>query len=696
MFLTLVFVILTLKYIRPESEKYVVVDKEFEAIARITSIHERDTYISYELDNVIVRKGTSISSSEKILVYQYNNSNSFKIGNVINLKGEATPFEKAGNPGGFDAYKYYRSQNYAYMVCSSEISVLNGKYNYYKEFVRKLTKKWSEVYYKLLPENEASIINGIILGDKHRIDEDDEFLYEKNGIMHIMAVSGMHVSTISMFILFIVSKLPINFNVGRLIVAMSLIFYGSIVGFSVSCTRAVIMILIKVYADVKGYCYDTLSAIGFSGVIILLINPLQLFNSGFLLSYVAVITIAYINSVYDGMFKSIYISLAVQISTLPILLYYFYEAPLYSVIINMLVLPLMTVLFVMGLLSGIIGACSSVFGSFFAGAVHYILSFYDGICRFFGEVIGEFRVTGYPDRFQIVVYYILIIIIVFVLKCSFKSKYKIALTTVVLLISCIVISYDYSPGLNITMLDIGQGDGIYIETPDNSVIMVDGGSSSKKNVAENIIEPFMKYKGKKHIDMWIITHMDSDHSSGLLEELNRYRTSGITIGSIVLPDIYDKENEFDLINHSDIVYMHKGQSYNEGEFSLKCIHPIKNYNAENKNEYSLVLNISYGEFDMLLTGDVEGEAEKNLDIDKGKTYEVLKVAHHGSNSSTSVEFLGDMKVKYALISSGKDNIYGHPHSEVIERLKLKNVNILRTDTFGAISINSDGKYMNIE
>ena len=248
--------------------------------------------------------------------------------------------------------------------------------------------------------------------------------------------------------------------------------------------------------------------------------------------------------------------------------------------------------------------------------------------------------------------------------------------------------------VHITMLDVGQGDGLCIETINDKCIMVDGGSSDESNLSKYTIEPFLKYKGIRHIDVWFVSHLDIDHISGLLDVLERKKLNFLTIDTLVLPetsagmtDCPFKKYEEKLINK--IVYMSKGDVFTYDYLNFFCYNPSAD--SLDSNEASLVFGMNYKEFDMLFTGDISSEVEKDLLGTIDRQFDVLKVAHHGSKNSTCDEFLERINPKVALISAGKDNSYGHPSEETLGRLKDARSRVFTTQKYGALTLDIDSK-----
>ena len=257
---------------------------------------------------------------------------------------------------------------------------------------------------------------------------------------------------------------------------------------------------------------------------------------------------------------------------------------------------------------------------------------------------------------------------------------------------------------NISFLDIGQGDCIVMRSESGKVYMIDGGSSSKKNIGKYIITPYLKYYGITKIDYCIITHSDSDHVSGIIEILEQKHGDKIEIDNFLLPDPDDtlKDDTYKQIlqlagnNCKKVSYIKRFDMIKDGKLNLVCVHPESGYMAESANAYSTVISITHGSDSILLTGDLEKDGEKQvLDILNQsnyafpESYTILKAAHHGSKNSTSEEFLQRINPDMTIISCGKNNRYGHPHDELLNRLEKINTAVLRTDIDGAIILPLD-------
>ena len=404
-------------------------------------------------------------------------------------------------------------------------------------------------------------------------------------------------------------------------------------------------------------------------------------------------------------------SMAIWIMTFPVLLYFYYEIPAYSIFLNIMVLPLLSTVVVLSLFAGIFGLFYMPLAQYLLCPVHWILKFYEIVCRFFEQLPGSAQIFGCPVIWKIVLYYGMVFTAIFLFQNDILYSEQIPvlkkkITSVSFALSCLLLMQKPPvTGLKVTMLDVGQGDGIFLQSEGHLNILIDGGSTDTNEVGKYRIIPYLKYYGIRTIDYMIMTHSDEDHVSGQLELLESAPSSGIQINRYLMPapdkNCIDK-NYIRLQKaaekaHIPVETIQTGDRIVSGKLSLLCLHPEKGYAAESANAYSTTLSLIYGKNSMLLTGDLEGDGEetflqkiKQKQFLLPKQYDILKVAHHGSKNSTSEEYLSVVSPAISLISCGKNNRYGHPHKDLLERLYAIHTRIYQTPERGAIFLQSDG------
>ena len=733
------------------TDDYIQVNEKYTSIiGTVDAIEEKENTYGLSL----------YMNSSKVLVYIDKNSFCPKVGDYVRISGDVNNFLKPTNPGQFDELSYYVKQlRYSYKVYAKECKIIDEQLTrlplhkkiYYntKRVLYRIKNVLKTNIYKVYNNKMAGLISGIILGEKSLINEETKTLYQNAGMSHILAISGLHVTIIGMCFYKILSKLKINVYVKNFLTILLVISYGIMINFTISTNRAVVMMVLMLTSRFFGRSYDIYTSVSLSLLIILVQNPLHIYNSGLLFSFFAIVGIIYIlpameycmtnstqlvknrdgvkinkitgqfedeniifdfrdifRKLFEYMKKSLLSGISIYIATLPVMINTYYSITVLSVFTNIIVLALAELLIITCVATSIVSFISVKLSYFFAGVPFTVLTLYEKI----GELVERFSINniiiGHRYFWQVLLYYIVVAIFLIIIY-GFKSreyiedsKKKIILV-IFLLCGIIFFKFD-SKKLNITMLDVSQGDGLCIQTPNNKVITVDGGSSDIKDIDKYRLVPFLKYNGINVIDYAIISHTDSDHVSGIKGVLENSQCN-IKIRNVVLPYVNEKTDAYSelenllISNKVNILYFSKENKMNIDGVKFTCLHPSKDYTAYSENGYSQVLLMSYGKFDMMFTGDLEEDGEKLVMEEMKNLYEykpkieVLKVPHHGSKNSSTEEFISYINPKYALISAGKDNRYGHPHEETLERYANIGTKVYTTIHNGAIRIETDGE-----
>lgn len=620
-----------------------------------------------------------------------------KIGQIISLDGTVSSFSKPGNPGQFNEYQYYREQGIQYKFFAKVLTIKKNSYNKLEQWLYELRTACCENLQKCLPEDEAGIMAAMIFGEKSGLSTEIKDLYQTNGIAHILAISGLHVSLLGAGVFFLLRRYVMPMKAAACVTAAFLLLYGELTGFSVSTKRAVIMMLCMLGARFLGKRYDRLSALALSAIIQLVFQPALLFQSGFLLSYGTVLGITvFLEPFHDLVMKknkfgsAIISSLCVFLVTFPIVLYFSYQYNPYSVLVNVMILPFMSALIVMTIGGSSLAAIWSVGGNFVSGTAHFILRYYHIICQWTERLPGSCIITGQPDLWQIILYYFF-----FGIFCFYPCKRK---RNVFFLVSALVILLlpkQPSSGFTITNLDVGQGDCACLQVP-GATVLIDGGSSDVSQIAKYRIAPFLKSQGIGELTYLFLTHSDSDHINGIQEILENTTHMGFSIGTVVLPAIKNPDEEYRKIEQLcrsaavPVKKMQAGDTLQTGALTFRCLHPASGYEWKSENNYSLVLQVEYGKFKGLFTGDLEMEAESEILSELSRT-DYLKVSHHGSKGASGDEFLEKTSPDVSVISAGERNRYGHPAKETIERLLTVTSKIFSTMNDGAVTLYTDGE-----
>ncbi|HAR71754.1 MAG TPA: hypothetical protein DCR91_11340 [Eubacterium sp.] len=481
----------------------------------------------------------------------------------------------AANPGQFDLRQYYKSLGYLYYIEEPEVISVSGGKNRIVYRLDSLKTSLKAVYRKCCTATDAGVYAAMVTGDRSDMDSTISELFSAAGIGHILAISGLHISLIGMGLYKLLRRIGFLCPMSAIISGIFVVLFGVMTGNSVSATRAIVMFVCAVNAQVLGRRYDILSAVSLSAIILILKNPYVIANSGFLLSFMAIAGVAVVTDGFSVKWlKWLTGPAAIQLATFPIILWFYYEVPVYSVFLNLIVVPLMSLIMISALGCGMLGLISIPAGCFFAGAGHYILILFQYGSELMLSLPGSVFVAGRPELWQVMVYYILLFlfsqrkrVVVWIEKravrrygeaeCEAKKHREVGCEAVkggarkceaekleagrcvmganiflrsLLVIAIIILLSRARSGLEVTFLDVGQGDAIFISLPNGGNVFIDGGSTSSRNIYEKVIEPFLKYKGVRRLDFLFLTHSDADHENGWAQALS---------GNAYIPDIYN-------------------------------------------------------------------------------------------------------------------------------------------------------------
>lgn len=778
------------------AEKQLLVQEE--AAERQLLVQEKAAERQLLVQGKCAEKPADTKATENILCYLREGVPEPEIGSLVILKGTLKNFQQPTNPGQFNAPFYYQILRISFRLNQAEIQVKSDRFYKIAEGLYQLRRKAGSKVDALLPEQEASVMKTMLLGEKGILEEEIKGLYQRNGIAHILAISGLHISMIGMGLYQLLRRAGLKIKLSAILASMIIVLYGMMTGFAVSAIRAIAMFLLQMLAQILGRTYDRITALAVAAVLVLVEQPLYLFHSGFQFSFLCVLGISLILPVLGNVRKGkkLFEGVALMAVTLPVYLGVFYQIPVYSMFLNFIVLPMMSILMGAGIVMILAAFLCTPLAIPAAWLITGILMVYERIGLFTEKLPHHYWTPGCPAKWQLAVYVAVLIIIAALGRTKRKavlyqkdcihrrggcakeilqeqnkrirriachggkwiSTYGIPVGICwgFLLLGVVILTWRFRPELQVTFLDVGQGDCIFLQTEDGASYLTDGGSSSVSKVGKYRMIPFLKYQGASQIKAVFVSHADSDHCNGIAELLEQAELEGIRVENLVLTDIADEcrsEGYEELVelagqNGITVQLLHEGQQLQDGELLFQCLHPSKGYRAEDLNETSMVLLVTYREFSMLLTGDVQGAGEEHLtqelqdwkepgvaqmqdvirisgeeesmeeesieeqSIEDERIEEqieekrpqnkmganhteteltILKVAHHGSKNSTSEEFLKAANPKIAIISCGTGNRYGHPHEETLERLEKADVPWFCTKDYGAITVTVDDK-----
>lgn len=647
--------------------------------------------------------------SYRIKTHQEKNQlQQFQVGMYCKLSGTLSTPEQARNFMAFDYRKflYHKHIHWIYTPDSFRSTQCEPS-----STLKYSLQKWrsKELLYikNHFPENTVGFVQALIFGERNEIHQAVEDNFQQFGLIHLLAISGSHVVLIVAIAFYTLVRIGVTRERAFLTLFIALPFYMVIAGGTPSVVRACLAAMVVMAAIQFRAKFLPLDALSIVFLIMVSMEPYYITDIGFQLSFLVSFTLILsskeIIAVHHSYWQQLVaVTIAAQISALPLILYYNFEISLLSLPLNFIYVPLMSIVILP--LSIIAFILSHIYEPFATIPIMVLSSILEHSDLLLGQTkkFATFTLTlGKPANWLFIIYYI--VIIYFFISWENKNQ-KARLQKGIALLTLILSYHWVSTFLlnegKITMIDVGQGDSILIELPyRKAVYLIDTGGvvsfseedwQKRKNTFEvgaDIITPLLKAKGIRTIDKIILTHGDFDHIGGTEAVIQNFNVKEIIVGRGHFASSVSEEEKslYNLIKKKKIKLkaVKKGDSWKNGRFSFYIVGPSGN--EDKKNDGSIVLFTALGGMRWLFTGDLEGKGERDLlEYYPNLRADVLKVGHHGSLTSTSKAFVRQLNPNFAIISVGKNNRFGHPHPDVIELLSKQNITIFRTDENGAI------------
>lgn len=667
--------------------------------------YKEDEYvcINGRVQNIELDESGNIKSFSVGNLLCYVNSNiSLSLHDRVTIKGKARLFEEPRNLGEFNSRKYNYSRKLYSYVNSPEVTVTKPSSCLIARFHRLKNRLSNKVNKNC--QFEAGTINTLILADKRFLSDSKKALYQLAGVAHFLVISGLHISAFGAFFYKLSVKIFKKRTIACLISMLILILYGLLIGFSVSIIRAIIMYCVRLFSYIIKETYDMLSAISLAGSITLLFNPVLVINSAFIYSYSTVIFISlyleFINtttrktdSIHKKIMNLISFPALLSLYLAPVSLYLSFAYSPASILLNIILMPLSGPILLLASLAFLFSVFNiQIIARLFDVMLTLILKVLDTLCKLVTIIPGS-SILHKPPIVAIIIYYIMLTCALYLVLNKTLPRFWFELVAPVLVMLFLAPSL-YVP--KVAMLYVGQGEGLIIHTSHNSAIIMDCGSSTKKNIAQYTVIPYLKASGVTSVDAIFASHSDIDHINGISDLLEQGPKNGIKIDSLIIPDtplFYDAEGRQLItasINNKVNVYAYR-QGYNlySHGWHLTCLWPSSD-TLSDSNSSSMVTLASLHNFSMLVTGDITLETEDSLIKTYKKSYlaqtDVLKVAHHGSKTATGDAFLSVLNPRLAIISAGINNSYHHPNDEVLYRLNQHHIECHVTSKEGEIDV----------
>ncbi len=627
------------------------------------------------------------------------------------LKGQLKPPRPPGNPGEFDypAYLANRDIYYTLTVKQDHDLKLISRESGVLKIIDSFRAKGEKLIQQTLPPHEAAILSGMLLGTREGINEEQYSDFQKTGIVHLFSVSGLHVGFLLLLITWITSLLNMR-DRSRFITGVAvLLVYGTMVAWPECVIRAVLMGILGLLAYYSGRENSMMNALAISGLVIILINPNSLFNISFQLTMLATWGLVYLFPLmrkklpwHGKVWDLILLPISAELAVLPLIAYYFNIITPVSIITNVLVSYLSGAVVILGFVALFLAVFVPVLAAVILYPAGMMVEIIIYIVKITIQIPGGFIWVATPPVILIALYYAGLQLGIYTLgKTELRRWSAPAFILMGAFFVAIFIpgSFYHKGYLEASFIDVGQGDAILLKTPQGKFILVDGGGSQFYDAGSRTILPYLHRRGIRELCMLINTHPDNDHLGGLQTVAAEMGAEYMGLpGNVYNCPEYKTLKDIAAQQNIKLMPLLAGQTINiEEGLEIKVLHPGKEViDPDNFNNDSVVLRMRYGDFSLLLTGDIGKEAMeaimKRYALDRTT---VVKIPHHGSKTSLLAAFYQATQAHYGIISVGSNNLFGHPHPGVLDMLNKAQIKTLRTDQLGAITVMSNGRNLRI-
>ncbi len=658
---------------------------------------EIEAIIISEAKDADYYKVYNIKSRDKRFILYTNNVN-LKYGMRIKIRGNFLEPEERRNYKGFDYKQYLKTRKIYGSIKSNNIEIIGKEQtNIIARTSNNVRNKIIETANKILPNYTQGLLVGILIGEKTKIPENIIENFSISSLSHILATSGTHISYIILGITYLLLKSKIPKRTSYFLINLILIFFMFIVGFTASVVRASIMGILLISGKIVHRKPDVLTSMAISLIITLSYNPFSIQDIGLELSYLGTLGIVILNrpiknyiinklpKIPKQIIEIVSVTVSAQILIIPILILKFNTVSLTFILSNIIAIPITGIIILYGYINIFVGIFAIKVANKMSIILNILLKIIISISNIISKLPFSKILIPTPNIIYILLYYLIIL--------NFqKEKYlKILLITLILILSINVIYSIFPQQLEIHIVDVGQGDCQLIITPRGKVMIIDGGEK------ENVLLEYLLDKQIMKIDYMMISHFDSDHCYNLIEILENLKINNLIVSrQIEETELFNRIIKICQQNGTNVIIVEAGKEINiDKEIKLKILWPTRDINEINSiNNNSIVARMEYNQFSMLFTGDIEETVENRLIEIYSKELlntTVLKVAHHGSETSSNEGIIKLIAPKISVIGVGKDNKFGHPNKEVIRRIEEQNSQLFRTDLNGEITIKVNKK-----
>lgn len=653
--------------------------------------------------------------------------NSLREGMHVRLEGMLVLPELPRNPGQFNRRIYESGKKIDFYLENPTVLEVKEQRSGVREVVEIWKTEMMNRCEKIYPDAEASILEAMLFGEKRELSGDIKELYQAAGISHVLVISGLHISLLALAVAGILRRLGFPMPVWVILSVGVLAGYGILIGQPTTAVRALLMFFVLQGARLLGRSYDLLSALAFAGILMLLDNPDLILDGGCRLSFCAVIGVGWYVSEKNKIFRSIgekekrknrgkggkgssagaileniRAGWYLWLFTLPVMLDTFYQVSVVGILWNLVAIPLLPVIIASGGLGVVLAGWNIFLGSLAGSPAYGMLQLYQEIGNISEKLPVGMWTPGQPSKPVIAGYYLVIFLLVLVEKQLIKreKRWKIrkifpGMELCSMLLLLLLMAHPWQQREKITFLDVGQGDASLLQSG-GQTLLLDGGSTSQKNVGTYVILPYIKQQGISCLEAVVLTHTDQDHINGVTEVLEEGKKGWLTVKNLMYPywmEGTEQGKQLKKLAEEAGVSCRKiraGDRLTIGKAEAVVLYPKEQEKIAEPNAGSLVLFWKWEGVRAMFTGDLPEEKEREL-LQNLPACEILQVGHHGSATSTCREFLEQVQPSLAVISCAMKNRYGHPSPDTVDRLKKTGCEIRYTMKSGAITIRKRGR-----
>lgn len=653
--------------------------------------------------------------------------NSLREGMHVRLEGMLVLPELPRNPGQFNRRIYESGKKIDFYLENPTVLEVKEQRSGVREVVEIWKTEMMNRCEKIYQDEEAGILEAMLFGEKSELSGDIKELYQAAGISHVLVISGLHISLLALAVAGILRRLGFPMPVWVILSVGVLAGYGILIGQPTTAVRALLMFFVLQGARLLGRSYDLLSALAFAGILMLLDNPDLILDGGCRLSFCAVIGVGWYVSEKNKIFRSIgekekrknrgkggkgssagaileniRAGWYLWLFTLPVMLDTFYQVSVVGLLWNLVAIPLLPVIIASGGLGVVLAGWNIFLGSLAGSPAYGMLQLYQEIGNISEKLPVGMWTPGQPSKPVIAGYYLVIFLLVLVEKQLIKreKRWKIrkifpGMELCSMLLLLLLMAHPWQQREKITFLDVGQGDASLLQSG-GQTLLLDGGSTSQKNVGTYVILPYIKQQGISCLEAVVLTHTDQDHINGVTEVLEEGKKGWLTVKNLMYPYWMEGTEQGKQLKKlaeeagASCRKIRAGDRLTIGKAEAVVLYPKEQEKIEEPNAGSLVLFWKWEGVQAMFTGDLPEEKEREL-LQNLPACEILQVGHHGSATSTCREFLEQVQPSLAVISCAMKNRYGHPSPDTVDRLKKTGCEIRYTMKSGAITIRKRGR-----